>query len=59
MFNRAQAFKKFVRNYLTLNPLPLGEKLGIVCHSQFICGLTATHCDENTAMVNFKYPENC
>jgi len=51
-----------MREYITKNPLPAGEKLAIVCHSKFICSLTSSHCDgtdENSEMVNFKWLNNC
>ena len=43
IFNRGLAFKRFIKEYLIKNPLPNGEKLAIVCHSKFICALTASH----------------
>lgn len=63
IFNRGQVFKKFMREYITKNPLPAGEKLGIVCHSKFICALTSTHCtvsdDDKSKMVNYTWLNNC
>jgi hypothetical protein len=62
IYNRGQTFKKFIRQYLLSSPLPVGEKLAIVCHSKFICSLTASGCkgdDEHSEMVDFKWLSNC
>ena len=62
IYNRGQAFKLFLKEYLNSNPLPAGEKLAVVCHSKFICSLTSTHVngtDETSEMVNFKWLNNC
>lgn len=62
IYNRGQAFKLFLKEYLSNNPLPVGEKLAVVCHSKFICSLTSTHVngiDEDSEMVNFKWLNNC
>ena len=45
IFDRGQAFKKFIRAYLESNPLPEGEKLAVVCHSKFMCALNASHAE--------------
>lgn len=62
IYNRGQSFKKYMKQYLAANPLPAGEKLGVVCHSKFICSLTSSHCDgtdESSKMFNFKWLNNC
>lgn len=62
IFNRGKEFKKFLKEYLTKNPLPTGEKLGIICHSKFICSLTSTNCianDEKFELVNGALLKNC
>ena len=62
IFERGQAFKRFMKTYLEMHPLPEGEKLAIVCHSKFICSLTATHVEEQDgipAMQNFTWLTNC
>ena len=62
IFNRCQVFKKFMREYITKNPLPAGEKLGIMCHSKFICALTSTDCiakDNTFELANGVLVNNC
>lgn len=66
---RGQAFKKQIREFLSANPLPEGEKMAVVCHSMFICTLTGSHCDKvddngqddttNYAIHNYKWLNNC
>ena len=42
-FERAQAFKKSLRDYLSQNPLGKGEKLAIVSHGMFLSALTGSY----------------
>ena len=62
IYMRGQAFKKQLKHYLEINPLPAGEKMGIICHSRFMTTQTCTHCegtDENAEMKGYIWSNNC
>ena len=62
LFKRGQAFKRFLKEYLTQNPLPIGEKLAVVCHSMFIAALTCDHVEgfgEHSRLVKYTWLNNC
>lgn len=62
IFERGQSFKRFIKAHLDAQPLPEGEKLAIVCHSKFICSLTASHVtvqDDSPQMSGFIWTNNC
>lgn len=62
LFQRGKAFKRFLKEFLLLNPLPEGEKMAIVCHSMFIAALTCDHVDgfgEHSHLVHYTWLLNC
>jgi broad specificity phosphatase PhoE len=62
-FERAQAFKRGIQEYLKANPLSKGEKVAIVTHSMLISALTCSHVavDEegNQHFANSQWLYNC
>jgi hypothetical protein len=62
LYARAQVIKKFLREYITANPLDDGkqEKYGIISHSRIIATMTAkSHKEEDDSLVDFIWFENC
>jgi hypothetical protein len=62
LYARAQVIKKFLREYITANPLDNGkqEKYGIISHSRIIATMTAKgHKEEDDSLVDFIWFENC
>lgn len=67
IFDRAQQFKKWLKNYLAMRPLAEGEKVGFVAHSKFMSACQASGVEQQAdhpehyefTAGSFTWPLNC
>ena len=63
IYDRGQQFKRFIREHLKHNPLPEGEKIGVVSHSMFMMACTASglkvDAEGEKRMTDVVKPMNC